>query len=895
MTKVNAEAAAPGEARWNQIERIGRGFSADAPVGRKPTESASEAMSPARVSSEANRAGSGVIEAQDGERRLQGAPLSQEDRDALSQLFVDRTQNEKEAGLPDQRFWERLLHSGSFDAILESILTVRTVPQDMWRGRLAMHFKEQIAAILGEPGAVRAETWCSLFLTAIGSDWVIGVLSSARPAAKARYLLERVLLCRHLGLNSEIPFRFVVRGKGEFLNFELTTGLDHIPAVRLVTEGLTLEPAEVLGGAGGLSLVFKLPPSLDAARAIFGSLVIGEPEAPAFPNVAFRLNRTAMSTKEGARAAEDGDVSARPMLVRAGRYLFSESSQIRIQLGTRELAPEGGAGEGAIWRLARAQQVDANRRVRVLTADRNPLWSGTWSEIPEYGAIDRPLEGERIEVGMARLSVALHFNEEEAVEFVVDGLPLPGLSPLSVEWSKSFVRTLVFETPLVLMDGVEHRLAVRIQAADETREFERVVRIAPTREGWASLFEARETVPLVRALSGMGLSRVVDEVLLSHGEGFSLDVLTDILLVRLADEGGEGLSLPMQDAFAALWLRMAKRPRGLEHLARRILATLPKAAASEEWRIIAQMPLKEALVDLAVFLHQISDATGVRLATDIHTHLARLGRHALANQVPRNLSADDQASPEMERVRLRNLRRLWDGEAVGLASDMFRRKVKSPDVQRVLVDHLVQEGRYLEAAAISTETQGISRLLSRSPVHRRMARDAFPLGWVQWARPAFEGANDDAESTLSRLARAQTPSVDASLSIFFTSPAADRAWPHRYFNEIEPAPALAMAAPGEACGALPATTEWTLILHAGALIAPQSINAILSARLDHEDLIVIHQGAGQADAPLTECGFLVRTRHLQFVARMQPRGATSVLSRNLRHRNILVAREARPA
>lgn len=894
MSKVSAEAAASsGATKRGRLEHVESGFLVGAPAGDglfKSTESG-QGLGLA-TTQKLGAASGGLIVTREGERPV-GRALSKDEREALCLLFTDREQGEKEVPLSDQRLWERLLHSGSFDGILESIISSRAPPQDMRRGRPAPRFKEHIATILGDSAINKAETWSDILLTALGSDLVVEVLSLARPAAKATYLLQRVLLCRHLGSHPEMPFRVGIRSKGEHLHVDLAIGLNCVPSVRLLMEGQEFGPVEVSKEAEGVALIFDLPPSLDATRAFFGSLAIDDAGMPAFPNVAFRINRSTLPARESNGGAEDRSVSPPLLLIRAGRYLFSESTQVHVYLGPREMAPAGNAGRGAIWRVAKSQQVDGNRKLRLLSEDRKPLWSGNWSDIPQHPVTARPPATVRLQVGTT-ITVALCFDEEEAVELVVDGEVAPGVSPVSVQWDESFVRTLVFETPVGLLDGAEHRVAVRVQASEEVLEFSTLVRMSPTTSEWASLLQERDAVSLVRALSRMGRGGVVDDVLLSHGEGFADDLLVDILLARIADEGGAPPSVPVQDAFTALWLRMAKRPRGIEHLARRILATIPRAAASEEWRIIGQLPLKEALVDLAVLMHQIGETPGVRLASDVQTHLFRLGRYAQANQVPRNLSQDDQAGPEFERARLRNLRRLWDGEAAGLAMDMQRRKTKAPDVQRALVDNWVQEGRYLEAAAVSTEAQGVSRLLSRSTVHRRMARDTFPMGWVQWASPAFDGANDDAERTLSRLAGSQSPSVDGSISIFLTSDASDRNWPHRYFNDVEPAPALAMAASGETCGALPAITEWTLILHGGAPVSPESIKTLLAARLEHEDLVLIHQCAERADGPVIECGFMVRTKHLQFVSTMLPQAAASVLARKLRHRSLLVAREALP-
>ncbi|WP_422033506.1 hypothetical protein [Reyranella sp.] len=893
MTKVNVEGAVPGEAS-GLIERIRRQGRVGAAVGAALAESTHGAASTALAMPEKGGAtGADVVMAKDSGQSSRGT-LSREDRAALCLLFTDREQSDKEDALSDQRFWERLLHSGSFDSILEFFISVRSVPQDMQRGRPTEQFKERVAAVLGLPGLARAETWSGALLMALGSDLVVEVLSLARPTAKATYLLQRVLLCRHLGLHSEQPFRFGARSKGEDLHFDLNVGLNPVPDVRLFVEGLKLEPVAVSNGAEGVALTFQLPPSLDEVRAIFGSLAIGQPEAHVFPSIPFRMSRSTQPTRDSGGESADPGLLASLTLVRAGRFLQSKVNNIRVYLGAREVAPEGNPDGGAVWRLGRSHQVDGSRRIRVLTADGTPLWSGNWSDIPEHSAPKLHLEIERVRVTVAGLTVALQFDEEDAVEFVIDGEVSAGLAPASVLWSKGFARAFVFETPLALMDGLEHTVRVRLKAQDELREFQTAVRISPTTAEWAALLQTRDAISLVKALLRMGRGGVLDEILRTHGEAFSDDLLTDALLVRIVDESGEGLTAAVQDAFDALWLRMANRPRGLEHLARRIMTNLPKSAASEEWRIIAQLPQKEALADFAIFLHQISDAVPVRLASEVQTQLFRLGRHALANQAPRNLSPDDQASPEIERARLRDLRRLWDGEAAALAADMRARKIKSPDIQRALVDNFVQQGKYLEAAGVSTEAQGVSRLLSRSTVHRRMARDTFPMGWVQWAAPAFEGANDDAERTLSRLAGAQSPSIDGSISIFLTSAAIDTNWPHRYFNDVEPAPALAMAAPGETCGALPAITEWTLILHGGAPVSPESIKVILEARLQHEDLVLIHQCAERAEGPVIECGFMVRTKHLQFVSTMLPQDAASVLARNLRHRNLLVAREALP-
>jgi hypothetical protein len=566
-----------------------------------------------------------------------------------------------------------------------------------------------------------------------------------------------------------------------------------------------------------------------------------------------------------------------------------------VFLGSKELAPHRRDNDFTVWRLVERHRMDGTRKLRFLTTEREVLWSGTWDEVPADPEQAASLGEGRIAVDPLRLTVALGPDDRDQIDVLIDGEPAGELKSIDIERRAPLIRTLVFETPLAILDGQEHRIEVRWTSDEASHETGLSASFTPSPADWGALLQIRSPVSIVRTLGRSGRAGLVEEVVGLYGDTFSDELLTEILLASIVDAGQGQTPLFVRSAFSVLWLRAAKQPKGVERLVRRILAAVPALAASDEWRVIANQPLKDALADLALYLWQISDQTSDRVAAEVHGILIGLERSALAQQILNGLAQDGERAPAADRMRLRSLRRRGEAEAAAaLARDMHGRKDRSGEVRRALVDEFVESGRYLAAASVSTDGQGLSRRLGQTAGDRRIARDVFPLAWVGWAGPAFAGAGGDAEAALVRLATADPAPPPEPVSIFLAQETPVLDLPHRYFTELAPMADLVMLAADQTCGSLPASGAWTVVFYGGEPISSEGLARVLQARGSSGDLLVLYQVEG-SETDLKPCGFVVKTPHLQLVSDLLPAAASEVLARNLRHKRILIAGEGRAA
>jgi hypothetical protein len=834
------------------------------------------------------------------------AKLDVEDAAALLVLVLGRIEHKPVTIGAGNRLGSslfKLVHSGDFDErILASMIAHQRVPHDMEHPRperaLVRWAAERLPLSEASVSAVlAAETYYELLLALLADPlFVDAAFPVVLEGPKMLYLRHRVAMAVAARERRKDPAMPMLHAITFIPEPPTLTGLvegiltSDTPVVRALLDGPeAIElPGRVLRQGNQAAIEIELPLAVLDGKNWFARLTLADGARTLLGarRFVFRAGqRVALPLPPAQPAPPPAPTAA--ILGVAGRILVAsvplaqDPTAVRLSIAGDTLTPAAIAAPAAETldasaHLAFVAPIGISAEPALLVApDVNGL-SAPLCEPVLCSTHDAPLTELFIGPGPALEGrdtdpAALEAGRSFTLE--IDGVPQHGRAPaLSTDpllAPFAAATRFAFALPHATFDGGPHELVVHAVAGEVRREVGRLIFAFDTAIFSALLGQAAgeaQRTGLLELAADLGrldlLSDALAESVLDEGETLQPTKTLSLLLKAFARCPVESLDHPLRRLFELLWRQTAGNAAEADTLFGHLVEVLMRAGDADERRVLSNTRLKDAAVDflLARWKRDPKGTHAARIAGPLLT----LCRPGLAEMVIADGLKAAPANLDLLTIQARLM--LLRGEFGGAAhtvAEVLASKPDHPEALSLCARLLQAEGDHLGAIAMATGRRGVSAVSSSGAPEMRHARQALPLGWLHWARRAFD-ADPDGEMARKidaaiALQGGPVPEAERGFSVLYLPPQLRKGGYRNDFTVYGPDCLMVTLLEDGKLGGAPVIGQWALFLAADRRLSPQVIDALLAERRPAVGVVRLLQ-FGKSDPVLS--GLLLRAEHV---------------------------------